>query len=156
MATTASTILTNRTLTTLVQTPSLQGIARILALSKGLLVMSYVEGLSAIIINSFQLWLLVKKLPSDGSSLLVVIKSLHKSDLLNGVLLLLSPTLSLIETEIFPGNKIILDITKFFGILGRRFDITVSTLLLCLLTATKMLKIVHSRSYTRLIHAYFL
>ena len=95
--------------------------------------------------------LLVKRFPRDANSLLVVIKHLCASDLLNGVFYLLPPTVSLIETGIFPGNKIILDLTKFVIIASRRYIITVSTLLLCILTLTKMLKIVHNRSYTRLI-----
>ena len=41
--------------------------------------------------------------------------------------------------------------TKFFTIASRSYVITVSTLLLCILTLTKMMKIVRNRSYTRLI-----
>ena len=102
-------------------------------------------------LNSIQLWLLAKRFKRNANSLLVVIKHLCISDLLNGVFLLLPPSLGLIETEIIPGNKIIHDITKLFTRVSRRYAITVSTFLLCLLTVTKMLKIVHNRSYTRLI-----
>ena len=150
MTTTASTILTNKTLTTMVQTPSFQGIARVLAMSKGVLVLLYGMGFGTIILNSIQLWLLVKRFPRDANSLLVVIKHLCTSDLLNGVLVLLQLTLSLVETNLFPGNAIILDITEFVTTAGVRYVITVSTFLMCLLTVTKMLKIVQNRSYTRL------
>ena len=146
MATAASTILTNRTLTAMA--PSFRGIARILVLSKTVLVMSYVVGISAIIFNSIQLWLLAKTFQRNANSLLIVIKHLCPSDLLNGVSLLLPPSLALIETE-FPGNIIIQIIWKLYTRVGRIYVITVSTFLLCLLTVTKMLKIVHNRSCTR-------
>ena len=150
METTVSTILTNKTLTTVVQSLAFQEIIRFVVISKGALVLPYVEGLTAIILNSIQLWLLVKKFPRDASSLLVVIKHLCTSDLLNGVFYLLVPTLSLIETEIFPENKIFLDLAKFVTVASRRYVITVSSFLLCILTLKKMLKIVQNRSYTRL------
>ena len=122
MATTVSTILMNKTLTAMVQqTPSFQGIARVLAMSKGVLVLLYGTGFGTIILNSIQLWLLAKKFPRDTNSLLVVIKHLCISDLLNGVFVLLQSTHSLIETKLFPGNTIILDITEFVTTAGVRY-----------------------------------
>ena len=143
MATTASTILVNKTLATIVPTPLFSFIANVLAKSNGVSVLPYVHSLGTIILNSMLLWLLAKKFRRDTNSLLVVIKHLCISDLLNGIIFLLAPTLGLVEKTINLRNKITLRIMKVFMRAGAKYILTVSTFLLCLLTVTKMLKIVH-------------
>ena len=131
MATTVSTILSNKTLTTTVPTPLFSWIATVIAKdANGVLLLAYVHGLGTIILNSILLWLLGKKFPRDTNSLLLVIQHLCISDVLNGIIYLLAPTLGLIETKINLRNKIILQITKVFMRVGVRYVLTVSTFLL--------------------------
>lgn len=106
-------------------------------------------GVFIVTMNTFQLWMLNTKFSREINPLLVMMKHLCIADLLNGILLMTTPVLSILEWKVLPGNMMIHKIIIFLTIICGKYVFSVSTLTLNCLTVFKMMKITRNKWYSR-------
>ena len=133
--------LSNATMNNTNQTSSL-GIVQLLdATPNEFLSFPLLLGLAAMLANALQLWFLETKFAMEINSLIVMIRFLCITDMLNGGIKMINIILIILERTVFQGSIALMQIINIVGLTTNKYVFVVSTVMLDCLTVLKMSKV---------------